>query len=105
LLLSGRYGSALAAAACKGKIEIIKFLIENGAEANLLLPSGDYGSALAAASYWGWKGCVESFLDAGAKVNIRLENGRYRTALQASRADISRRMERMCGGIGGMQRA
>ena len=77
---TGRYGSALAAAAAEGNLEIVKFLcLEAGADVNLLL-NGGYGSALAAAAYDDNLEIVKVLLDAGANVDLLL-NGRYGSAL------------------------
>ena len=72
----GRYGSALAAAAAKGNLEIIKFLcLEAGADVNLLLNVAYYRSALAAAAAKGNLEIVKFLcLEAGADVNLLLKS-------------------------------
>ncbi|KAL6401079.1 Ankyrin repeat protein [Ilyonectria robusta] len=84
LLSSGRFGSALAAAACEGNIETVQFLVDNGAEVNLRLSSGRFGSALAAAAYEGNIETVQFLVDNGAEVNLRLSSGRFGSALAAA---------------------
>jgi ankyrin repeat protein len=45
----GKYGSALAAAAYQGNVEIVELLLKSGADVNMHLENGDYRTALAAA--------------------------------------------------------
>ncbi|KAJ5611750.1 ankyrin repeat-containing domain protein [Penicillium herquei] len=47
--LHGYYGSALAAAAYMGQLEVVRFLVDKGASIDLPL-QGNYGRALAAAA-------------------------------------------------------
>ena len=84
---TGRYGSALAAAAAEGNLEIVKFLcLEAGADVNLLLKSF-CGSALAAAAFQDNLEIVKFlYLEAGADVNLLL-NGGYGSALAAAAYD------------------
>ncbi|KAN0091838.1 hypothetical protein V8E51_017685 [Hyaloscypha variabilis] len=102
----GVYGSVLAAAAAKGNIEIVKFLVQEGrADVNMPLEHGIFGSALAAAAAGrdfeiveflvqkGANRCAEVLINAGANVNLKLENGPFRTALQASRADAYQNLQ------------
>ena len=87
--LEGRgYGSALAAAACYGETEIVKFLVQEGkANVNMLLQSGIWGSALAAAAaaFWGKIENVKFLVQEGkADVNMLLQSGIYGSALAAA---------------------
>lgn len=59
-LTNGRHGSALQAAACHGKEQIVKVLLANGADVNA--KGGEYGNALQAASYWGHDGIIRMLL-------------------------------------------
>jgi ankyrin repeat protein len=63
----GRYGSALAAAAFFGKLHVVEFLVENGADINL--PLEYHGSALCAAVYSGESEVVKYLVEKGANVN------------------------------------
>ena len=82
---NGDYGSALAAAASYGNLEVVKFLcLDAGANVNLLLDNGD-GSALAAASSYDNLEVVKFLcLDAGADVNLLLNCGPFGSALAAA---------------------
>jgi ankyrin repeat protein len=84
--LVGDYGSALAAAAYRGKKGVIELLLESGADVNALLQVGDYGSALAAAAYRGKNRVIELLLESGADVNALLQAGDYGSALGAAMA-------------------
>ncbi|OQD98394.1 hypothetical protein PENSOL_c009G01438 [Penicillium solitum] len=84
VLPENRYGSALAAAACGGRVEIFNLLIENGADASLTLLVRGYGSALAAAASQGNKETVNLLIYNGADVNLLLLNGNFGSALAAT---------------------
>jgi ankyrin repeat protein len=83
-LQTGEYGSALAAAAWWGKTEMVKYLVQQGADVNLLLQTGDYGSALAAAVGRGETEMVKYLVQQGADVNLLLQTGDYGSALAAA---------------------
>ena len=75
---NGDYGSALAAAASYGNLEVVKFLcLDAGADVNLLLNCGPFGSALAAAAFHDHLEIVKFLLDAGANMDLPLKDGRY----------------------------
>ncbi|KAL6411722.1 integrase core domain protein [Ilyonectria robusta] len=82
----GVNGSALAAAAYRGKTETVKFLVQEAAtDVNMPLQCGDYGSALAAAADWGWTETVKFLVkEAAADVNLPLQSGDYGSALAAA---------------------
>jgi ankyrin repeat protein len=62
-------------AVAHGKIEIVSFLLENGADANFR--SGfESQTPLECAIARGYEGCVKILLDKGADVNLRDEKGR-----------------------------
>jgi len=79
------YGSALAAACLNEQIEIVKFLIKEGANVDMQLEYGRYGSVLAAAC-WVQKIKIVKYLirERGANVNMQLENGDCGSALAAA---------------------
>ncbi|KAE8440485.1 hypothetical protein EG329_007429 [Mollisiaceae sp. DMI_Dod_QoI] len=83
-LQNGEYGSALAVAAWRGEIETIMYLIEQGADVNLLLQTGGYGSTLAVAAWWGEIETVKYLIEQGADVNLLLPTGDYGSALAAA---------------------
>ncbi|KAK4220807.1 hypothetical protein QBC38DRAFT_163141 [Podospora fimiseda] len=87
-LQSGKYGSALAAAGFWGRVEIVKFLVQEGkADVNMPLESGNYGSALAAAAAGGEVEIVKFLVQEGkADVNMPLQSGYYGSALAAAAA-------------------
>ncbi|KAF8222835.1 hypothetical protein L208DRAFT_1320375, partial [Tricholoma matsutake] len=72
--------NALQAASSKGDQEIVKLLIEKGADVNA--QGGEYGNALQAASYQGDQEIVKLLIEKGADVNA--QGGEYGNALQAS---------------------
>ncbi|KAH8761659.1 hypothetical protein F5883DRAFT_631123 [Diaporthe sp. PMI_573] len=74
---------ALAAAAAQGQTQPVKFLIQEGANVNMLLQSGDYGSALAAAAAQGTTHTVEFLVQQGTDINMLLQSGDYGSALAA----------------------
>ncbi|KAJ7813599.1 hypothetical protein B0H14DRAFT_2852446 [Mycena olivaceomarginata] len=76
-LVSGDYGTALAAASFWGEVEIVHLLLENGANVNLVC--GRFGSALATASFMHNAEIARLLLEKGADVN--LVGGQYGSAL------------------------
>jgi ankyrin repeat protein len=60
----GEYGNALQAASARGHEQVVKTLLDKGAEVNA--QGGKYGNALYAASCKGHKQVVKMLLDAGA---------------------------------------
>ncbi|KAJ5200683.1 Pfs NACHT and ankyrin domain-containing protein [Penicillium cf. griseofulvum] len=76
----GRYGNALQAASAEGYQEIVKLLLDKGADINT--QGGRYGNALQAASGEGHQETVKLLLDKGADINT--QGGRYGNALQAA---------------------
>jgi ankyrin repeat protein len=74
------HGFALAAAACKGNINIIKLLLDHGAEVNL--QGGRLGSALQTAAFCGEEGAMQLLLDRGAEIDNK--GGEHGSALQAA---------------------
>ncbi|RDW76076.1 hypothetical protein BP5796_06897 [Coleophoma crateriformis] len=81
---TGRYGSALAAAAYKGDLDVVQTLLEAGADVNASLSTSDYGSALAVVACGGNLDIVQTLLEAGADVNASLSTGNYGSALEAA---------------------
>lgn len=90
MIVAGEYGSALAAAARMNSIEMVKLLLEAGADVNASLPSTTNGSALTAVAPRRGTGSTEKvlrcLLDAGALVDMPLENQKYPSALSAAAA-------------------
>jgi ankyrin repeat protein len=80
-LQTGECGSALATAAWRGETETVKYLVEQGADVNLLLQTGECGSALAAAAWRGETEMVKYLVEQGADVNLLLQTGDYGSAL------------------------
>lgn len=68
-LSSGRHGSALQAAACRGNEQIVKILLAKGADVNT--KGGEYGNALQAASYWGHGGTVKVLLEHETRIDAK----------------------------------
>ena len=64
----GEYGNALQAASYHGNQEIVKLLIEKGADINA--QGGEYGNALQAASLNGNQEIVKLLIEKGAKSNV-----------------------------------
>lgn len=90
MVVAGEYGSALATAARMNSIEMVKLLLEAGADVNASLPSTTKGSALAAVAPRRGTGSTEEvlrcLLDAGAIVDKPLEGQKYPSALSAAAA-------------------
>ena len=76
----GYYGNALQAASFGGHEQVVKLLLDAGAEVNA--QGGVYGNALQAASFRSYEQVVKLLLDAGAEVNV--QGGDYGNALQAA---------------------
>jgi ankyrin repeat protein len=74
------YGTALQAAASEGEMEIVRLLLDKGADINA--QGGEYGTALHAAVLQGEMEIVRLLLDKGADVNA--QRGPYGAALQAA---------------------
>ncbi|KAJ5419757.1 uncharacterized protein N7487_003307 [Penicillium crustosum] len=92
LLRSGGYGSALTAATASSynDPDIIKYLVDCGANVNLKSKCGIHGSALAfAASSWECRDAVKYLVGSGADINLLLECGMYGSALAAATASTS----------------
>jgi ankyrin repeat protein len=75
-----KYSEALHEAAVDGKTQIVKLLLDHGADVNAR--GGPYGSALHAASSKGHEQIVKLLLDKGANINAR--DGHYGSALQGA---------------------
>jgi ankyrin repeat protein len=65
----GRKHTALSEAACQGHIDVVKFLLENGADPNALNDNGR--SPLWRASFNGHVEVVQALLEAGANPQFR----------------------------------
>jgi ankyrin repeat protein len=78
--IGGRHGTALQAASCRGYKDIVRLLLESGAEVNQL--AGDYGYALQGAACYGHEECVKLLLDWKADVNAK--GGEHHTTLHAA---------------------
>lgn len=76
----GWYGHALQAASAMGHKDIVKLLLDNGADINA--HGGMHGSALQAASVMGHKNIVELLLDRSA--DIYAQGGLYGSSLNAA---------------------
>ncbi|KAJ7159335.1 ankyrin repeat-containing domain protein, partial [Mycena crocata] len=77
---SGKYGSALQAAASRGETETVQLLLDHGADVNG--QGGYYGLALQAAAWQGSMDTVQLLLDRGAEINT--QGGHYGFVLQAA---------------------
>jgi len=69
-----KYASALIWASCNGKLNVVKTLIENGADLNIRSKAGR--TALHAACFDGYKDIVELLVGNGADVSIKTNTGR-----------------------------
>ncbi|KAL2809119.1 ankyrin repeat-containing domain protein [Aspergillus granulosus] len=79
---SGTFGSPLAAAASNSShLEAVEFLLEAGADPNLLLLTGSFETALAVGCGEGGSEIVRCLLAAGADPNTPLTRGRFGSAL------------------------
>jgi ankyrin repeat protein len=67
--MGGQHGNPLQAAASQGHAEIVRLLLEQGADANTL--SGEHDSPLQVATSEGHAEIVRLLLDAGADLNLR----------------------------------
>jgi ankyrin repeat protein len=76
----GEYGNALQAASYGGHEQVVKTLLNAGANVNA--QGGEYGNALQAASYGGHEQVVKTLPDAGAEVNA--QGGLFGNALQTA---------------------
>ncbi|KAJ3822663.1 ankyrin repeat-containing domain protein, partial [Lentinula raphanica] len=75
--MSKYFETALQIAAARGHQDIVKFLVQQGAEINA--QGGEYGTALQAAATRGHKDIVELLVQRGAEINA--QGGEYDTAL------------------------
>ena len=80
---SGYYGNALCVASANGNTEIVKLLLEMGADPNSSKNGWEHGSAVYWASNSGYDAIVRLLLDAGAEVEIE-EYTPYVSALHAT---------------------
>lgn len=87
----GKWVSPLYAAASSNRSEVMRLLLENGADVNA--SGGEYGSALQAASCTGSEVNVRILLDNGAGVNA--SGGFYGSALQAASYQASETIVRI----------
>ena len=78
--MGGKYGTALQAAACHGKVKVIELLLDKGANVNA--DGGEYGTTLQAAACYGRVEVIRLLLGKGADINAM--GGEYGTALQAA---------------------
>ncbi|MEM7232237.1 MAG: ankyrin repeat domain-containing protein, partial [Planctomycetota bacterium] len=83
-------------AALHGKIEVVKFLIKQGADVNAA--NSDGNTPLHAAAFLCREDVVKLLLEAGADATQR--NGRRESAIQVVSGDWSRGLGRFYGGIG-----
>jgi ankyrin repeat protein len=77
----GWFGSALGAAAHGGHVDVVRYLLEHGADPNAL-GGGEFGHVLQVAALGGSVEVVKVLLDAGAAVNA--QGGRYNAAVVAA---------------------
>ena len=80
---SGNYGTALCVASAEGHTEIVKLLLEIGADPNPLERGSKGGSALYWASERGYDAIVRLLVDAGAEVGLE-KSTTYFSALHAA---------------------
>ncbi|KAJ8108358.1 hypothetical protein OPT61_g8230 [Boeremia exigua] len=88
------YGPALFTAAGYGELDVMRFLVENGANVNFGPHIGRYGSPLSAAVTGGHLECVRYLVDNGADVNSTMETAEIgsplATAAVAGNLDLVR---------------
>ncbi|KAF8542733.1 ankyrin repeat-containing domain protein, partial [Trichophaea hybrida] len=83
----GNYGSALQAASTEGHHQIVRLLLEKGADVNCdMQGERGYGAALQGAVLRGHGRIVLQLLEKRANVNVRAAD--YGTALQAVKAGL-----------------
>ena len=68
-----KYGTTLHAASLEGHQEVVKILLDKGADVNT--QGGFYGDALQAASKGGHQEVIQILLDKGAKADVQHEYG------------------------------
>ncbi|KAJ5737600.1 NACHT nucleoside triphosphatase [Penicillium malachiteum] len=92
---TGNYGSALAAAANGGNMEVVKYLVDLGVDADCELQVGAYGSALAAAAAGRYSdpAAFKYLVDLRVDTNRELQVGAYGSALVAAAA--TKKLERV----------
>ncbi|KAJ7150077.1 ankyrin repeat-containing domain protein [Mycena crocata] len=90
-------GSALQAVSPSAHDDVVRLLIEKGADVNLR--AGDFGSALQVAAYWDHQDLAQLLLENGADVNAR-NSGPFGNALQAASYDGHEALVRLIMGIG-----
>jgi ankyrin repeat protein len=78
------YGSALQAASCGGHINVVQWLIEQGASVHAT--GGRYGGALQGASFGGHINIIQLLIEQGVNINVNVDPqaGEYSNALQAA---------------------
>lgn len=69
---TGRHGSALQAATCRGNERIVEMLLAQ--EADINAKGGEYGNALQAASYWGHDGIIKMLLAHETRIDAKEMN-------------------------------
>lgn len=81
-----QHGSALALAVSSRQGDVIRWLLDHGADVNLSLRNGWHGSALIAAVSSGEMEMVKMLCDSGANVNLQTRAGDYGSALASAAA-------------------
>ncbi len=82
-----RNATAVGSAAARGHLEVVKALIEAGADVNKVEPIGEW-SPLMRAAYNGHASIVKALLDAGAALDLKEEDGEdVRSLLELGIAD------------------
>ncbi|TQV92019.1 ankyrin protein [Cordyceps javanica] len=84
------FGSALVTAAYHGQIDILRALVDRGADVNPTIRAGRFGSPLAAAVTMHRIDCARFLLEQGAKVNMEMRFGVFGSALAAAAASRER---------------
>ncbi|KAJ5747835.1 uncharacterized protein N7511_009531 [Penicillium nucicola] len=85
------YGSVLAAAAAAGLVEVVRHLLQAGANPDMQLFSGKYGSALCAAAASRHSETLKIILRTEVDVDMYLIGGEYGSALAAAAREGSNR--------------
>lgn len=81
------YGSALTAAAAEGHEQVVRILLDSGANADPSFEESLFGAPLQAAAARGYIEIVRTLMDRGVDVNRKITSSHCGNALQAASAD------------------